>query len=108
MACDTQAQRDPNIRLMQLRALERLNEALGDNSVRVVIGANGALAFQGWQDRGGLSDVCAYRKLASSNSANLRRAIMRAEVTAGRSLDQRAVATGAHSHDGGATWHEGH
>lgn len=28
----------------------------------------------------------------------------RAEVTAGRTLDQRAIASGQHSHDGGRTW----
>jgi hypothetical protein len=85
-------------------ALERLNKALGDNTVTLVIGASGSIAFKGWQDREGLSDLCAYRKLAATNSASLRRAIMRAEMVAGRRIDHGAVAAGMHSHDNGATW----
>ena len=34
----------------------------------------------------------------------LRRAIMRAEAMAGHKIDPRAVASGMHSHDQGATW----
>ena len=55
-------------------------------------------------ERADVSDLCAYRKLASSNSPALRRAIMRAEAMTGRKIDPRAVASGMHSHDAGATW----
>jgi hypothetical protein len=33
---------------------------------------------------------------------------MQAEQRAGRGVDQQALAHGAHSHDGGKTWHDGH
>jgi len=94
----------PEARVRQQSAIERLERALGSNEAQLVIGASGSIAFKGWTDRAGVSDLCAYRKLASSNSATLRRAIMRAEAMAGRKIDARAIATGHHSHDGGATW----
>lgn len=101
MPCDTQ--REPVQVMAMSSALDRLQKALGAG-VDVVIGANGALAFRGWNDRAGLSDLCAYRKLAARNAPELRRAIARAEAVSGRKLDQRAVAAGMHSHDGGRTW----
>lgn len=85
-------------------AIERLNRAIETGTVTVVIGAQGGIAFKGWQDNAGVSDLCAYRKLAAENSPALRKALARAEVVAGRRLDQRAVAAGVHSHDGGRTW----
>ena len=39
----------------------------------------------------------------SSGSALARAAVARAEQLAGRQVDRRAVAVGAHSHDGGAS-----
>ena len=85
-------------------ALDRLAAQLGDGTARVVIGAQGAVAFAGWTDNRGVSDVCALRALTASNSPELRRALMRAEVTAGRKVNFQAVSTGLHSHDGGKTW----
>lgn len=86
------------------RAIKRLNAALGAGTAQVVIGAAGSIAFKGWNEREGVSDLCAYRALAASNSPELRRAVMRAEAMSGRKLDTRAVASGVHSHDGGSTW----
>lgn len=108
MACDTN--RQPEAQAAQLTALQRLERALATGGASVVIGSQGAIAFRGWKeaDRGGLSDLCAYRKLAASNSAELRRAVARAEAMSGRKLDPRAVASGTHSHDGGGSWHHGH
>lgn len=106
MPCDTI--REP-VPLMQMaKALDRLQAALAAGSVSVVVGANGAVAFKGWQDRAGLSDLCAYRKLAARQSPELRKAIARAEAIAGRKVDARQVAAGTHSHDGGKSWHAGH
>lgn len=85
-------------------ALERLNAALAAGTVTVSVGAQGAIAFKGWNDRDGVSDICAFRKLTSDNSPALRRAVMRAEVMAGRKIDARTIAQGMHSHDGGQTW----
>jgi hypothetical protein len=90
----------------QAAALVKLEAALALGAVSVVVGAQGSVAFKGWQaeERGGLSDLCAYRRLAGSNSPALRRAVARAEALAGRKVDAHAVAHGHHSHDGGQTW----
>lgn len=102
MPCMTQ----PNLTQMQkqaqLAALARLRAAIAAGTVTVVIGRNGALAFNGWRDNAGVSDLCAYRAIA--NSPELRRALARAEVTSGNRLNPQAIASGLHSHDGGATW----
>lgn len=103
MPCDTQALTATQA-AAQVTALQRLNAALAAGTVAVRIGAQGGLAFTGWQDRAGLSDLCAYRRLTASNSQALRRALARAEVTAGRKLDPQALSRGVHSHDGGKTW----
>lgn len=110
MPCDTRPNMDEAQIEEQRRAQERLRALLAAGVVTVTIGRNGALAFKGWQEseRGGLSDLCAYRKLAAANAPELRRAIARAEAVSGLKLDQRALAAGVHSHDGGSTWHGGH
>lgn len=92
-------------RLARVRtALQRLESALAAGTVQAVIGAQGALAFKGWQDNDGVSDLCAYRRLLASNSPALRKALARAEAMAGRKVDQGAIAQGTHSHDGGMSW----
>jgi hypothetical protein len=85
-------------------ALKRLEAALQAGSVKVVISAAGAFAFAGWTDNDGVSDLCAYRKLIAANSPALRRAVMRAQVGSGRTIDAKAIQAGVHSHDGGVTW----
>jgi hypothetical protein len=102
MPCDTIRTLTPVQKAGHIEALKRLEKALALGTVRVVIGTQGAVAFNGWTDRAGLSDVCAYRRLIGS--AELRRAVARAEVISGRKVDARAVAAGHHSHDGGTTW----
>lgn len=103
MPCTSQ----PNLTQVQqarmAEAVRRLETALGNNSASLVVGASGSIAFKGWNDREGVSDLCAYRKLAASNSAALRRAIMRAEAM-GAKINPRAIAAGVHSHDSGHTW----
>jgi len=88
------------------RALKQLEQKLLGSTARVVIGANGAITFAGWtpQERSGITDVCAYRTLASENSWALRQAIARAEMQSGRKVNPQAIAAGHHSHDGGRTW----
>jgi hypothetical protein len=98
----------PTAKENQQKAILRLEAGLATGNASAVIGANGAISFKGWHDSAGVSDLCAYRAMQSRNSPVLRRAIMRAEATSGRKLDQRAVAAGIHSHDHGATWHPGH
>ncbi len=104
MPCITQ----PNLTKQQQDrmkdAIARLGSGIANGTASVVIGANGAIAFRGWKDSAGVSDLCAYRALAASNSPSLRKAIARAEAMSGNKLDARAIAAGTHSHDGGQTW----
>lgn len=111
MACDfripagmTPVQRKKQIDI----ALERLNKALQEGTVKVTVGNTGAVVFRGNWQRDGVSDTCAYRKLLASGSSALRMAVARAEAMAGRKVDPKAIAAGVHSHDGGKTFHGGH
>lgn len=102
MPCMTQPTLTEQQKQSQVKALQRLNDAIGAGTVKVIIGKAGGITFAGWQDREGVSDLCAYRALM--NSPTMRRAVMRAEAMQGNKLDPRAIASGLHSHDGGATW----
>lgn len=108
MPCDTRPNLTEEAKANQRDALARLQAALGAGSASIVISRQGAVAFNGWADaeRAGLSDLCAFRRLA--NAPELRKALARAEAKAGMKLDRRMLAAGVHSHDGGATWHGGH
>jgi len=81
-------------------ALRRLEQALRNGTVKLVIAPNGAVAFAGWQDRDDITDVCAFRSLSATNSADLRSAVQRAEAQYGRKVNANAVAQGWHTHDG--------
>jgi hypothetical protein len=107
MPCDSRLRKGQSLqdRIAEVqRSLKRLETSLKMGQVKVAIGPNGAIVFLGWKDRDDLSDVCAYRTLAASNSWELRQAVARAEVTSGRKVNPLAVAAGVHSHDGGASW----
>lgn len=111
MACETiryEGQTIEERKDQRDEALERLERYLKTGSVRVIIGPRGEVAMQGWKDRDDVSDVCAYRILASRNSWALRQAVARAEATQGRKVNPRAIAAGRHSHDGGKTFGPGH
>jgi hypothetical protein len=85
-------------------ALKRLEQYLQTGTVRVGIGTNGALVFNGWQDRDGISDVCAFQSLSVQNSWVLRQSILKAEGMSGRKVNPKAIAAGYHSHDNGHTF----
>lgn len=87
--------------------IERLAKGLASGKVKPVIGPQGAIAFQGLTEteRAGVDDACAYRRLLSTGSALAMQAIAKAEMLAGRKVDRQVVAQGAHSHDGGRTFH---
>ena len=111
MPCDTKLRAGQTIseRKVEVReAVERLQRALAVGRAKAIVGPQGAVAFSGLTDdeRAGVTDACAYRRLMSSGSALARAAIERAELLAGRKVDARAVGVGAHSHDGGRTWHD--
>lgn len=110
MPCDTVARLTPAQIKAQENAQAVLARKLAAGQVSVVVSPQGAVAFRGWiaEERAGLTDLCAYRKLSASNSPELRRALARAEALAGRKVDQRLINAGVHSHDGGHTFNPGH
>ena len=113
MACDTRLKPKQTIqqRAEEVRKrVSRLDELMRRNSVQVKVGPQGAVAFIGWseEERDGVTDACAYRRLMVSGSALAKAAIARAEQLAGRSVNKQALAHGVHSHDHGKTWHHGH
>ena len=91
-------------------ALKRLEQYLTTGKTSIVIAPNGAIALKGWtaEDRDDVTDVCAYRTLASQNSWALRQAVAKAEALQGRKVNTKTIAAGVHSHDGGGTFHKGH
>ncbi len=109
MPCDTVLRENETKDQRRARAdaaTAKLEAALTAGRATVKIGPTGAIAFVGWQaeDRDGVADVCAYRRLVAKRSWPLTQAIARAETLAGRKLNPQVVAAGVHSHDGGATW----
>lgn len=112
MPCDTRLKSRQTIsqRAAEVKAaVAKLSAGLTSGRMKAKVGAQGAIAFQGFdQDRDGVTDACAYRRLMVSGSALARAAVARAEQLAGRTVDKKVIAQGAHSHDGGDTWHNGH
>lgn len=104
MPCITSPVLTPSAKQRQREALDRLQRALAAGTVTIKVGREGSIAFAGWrdEDREGISDLCAYRAIA--NDPTVRRALLRAEALSGNRYDPRAIASGLHSHDGGATW----
>ena len=110
MPCDTRLKQGQSIkaRAEEVRlAVARLQSGIINQRIQVKVGSQGAVAFVGWadQDRDGVTDACAYRRLMVTATPLTRAAIARAEALAGRQVDRVAVAQGQHSHDGGQTWH---
>ena len=112
MACWTMETRlTPEQRRRELaEALAKVERELRLKRVRVKIGPQGAIAFDGWSeaDRRGLTDVCTVRKLRAKGSAAFRTALAEAERSAGRKANLATVGAGIHSHDGGKSWQAGH
>lgn len=111
MPCDTRLKLRQTIsqRAAEVRAIvTKIESGLTSGRIKVKIGPQGAIAFDGLTDadRDGVTDACAYRRIMIAGSALARNAIARAEHLQGRAVDRRAVAVGAHSHDGGQTWHD--
>lgn len=113
MACDTQ-RITPEQNLAQRKtqigeAMAQLEKLLLRRKAKVVVGPQGAITFTGdeWAAIKGstkITDACAYRRIMATGSALARAEIARAEQMAGRTVDRRVIASGAHSHDGGRTW----
>lgn len=112
MPCDTRMRfpgQTISQRAVEVRtAADKLAQRLASGRIKINIDkASGAINFDGWDanERNGITDSCAYRKIMSGTSAAAKMAIARAEQLAGRAVDKKAVAQGIHSHDGGRTWH---
>jgi hypothetical protein len=85
MPCDTVLEQNQTIEQRQREtkeALDRLERYLKNGTVQVKVGPQGAIVFQGWRDRSGVS----------------------AQAMSGKRVNPKAVASGTHSHDGGRTW----
>jgi len=111
MACDTQLQPRQTIqgRAAEVRAaVAALARGLASGAIKARVGAQGAIAFEGWQERDGVTDACAYRRLLVSGGPLALAALARAEQMAGRAVNRQVIAAGVHSHDGGRSWHHGH
>ncbi len=111
MPCDTQLAPQQTIqeRKEEIRAAtQKFIAALVNGSAKVVIGPQGAVAFEGIapKDRARITDACAYRRIMVSGSALAKAKIAAAEQRSGRSVNKQIIGQGAHSHDGGRTWHD--
>lgn len=112
MPCDTVRQSGQTLdqRKTQVReAIATLDRLLLRRQVRVVVGPQGAVAFQGqaWESlkaSSKVTDACAYRRIMAQGSSLAKAEIARAEAMAGRTIDRRVVNSGVHSHDSGMTW----
>jgi hypothetical protein len=114
MACETMTRKGQSIqdRADEIRRLtEKLSSDLASGRVKPKVGPQGAIVFVGLsdEDRRGVTDSCIYRRLMAKGSALARQAIARAEQLAGRTVDRRVLAQGAHGHSdgrGGIVWHD--
>ena len=111
MPCDTKLKPKQTIqqRIEEIRKMVmQLSSLLTSGRVKAKVGPQGAIAFEGLtaDQRDGVTDACAYRRLMVSGSALAKAKIAQAEQLAGRVVDRKVVAHGHHSHDGGVTWHD--
>ncbi len=109
MPCDRILAKDETITMRKetiRKKTEELEKGLASGKIKVRIGPQGAVAFEGWTDRGQISDNCAYRRIMAKGSAMARMKVAAAEQLAGRSVSKQMVAQGWHSHDGGDNWHK--
>jgi hypothetical protein len=111
MPCDTRLKPRQTIqqRAEEVRKVTaNLDRLLQAGQVRAKVGPQGAITFVAWGDneRDGVTDACAYRRLMATGSSLAKAKIAQAEQMAGRSINRQVVGQGHHSHDGGATWHD--
>lgn len=110
MPCDTRLKPRQTLqeRAAEVRsAVGRLDALLKKRRVKPRVGPQGAIAFDGWdnKDRDGVTDACAYRRIMATGSSLAKAEIAKAEMLAGRQVDKKVIGQGVHSHDGGETWH---
>lgn len=110
MPCNTKLKKGQTVaqRAAELRKRgEQVDKLLAGGRVGVKIGPQGAITFTGIPEevRDGMTDACVYRAIMARGSHQAKLAIAKAERLAGRAVDKKVVASGLHSHDGGASWH---
>jgi hypothetical protein len=112
VACDSRLKPQQTIqqRAAEIREMVTLlDKRIASGRTKIIVDRkSGAITFTGLTDdeRDGVTDACAYRRLMISGSAQTKLAIQRAEMLAGRGVSMQALAHGVHSHDGGTTWHK--
>jgi hypothetical protein len=111
MPCDTRLKPRQTISERKLevqKMVAALDKALVSGRARLKVGPQGAVVIEGLTDeeRDGVTDACAYRRLMISGSALAKAKIQQAEMLAGRGVSRQVLGVGAHSHDGGRTWHD--
>lgn len=111
MPCDSQrlpeqtlTQRKDEVR----KSVSNLSDLLARGKVKIKVGPQGAVVFDGWKgdERGRVTDACAYRRILATGGASVMAKIREAERVAGRQVNQQVVGQGTHSHDGGLTFHD--
>lgn len=110
MVCDTRLKKGQTIQARAdevRRASQNFVAGLLSGKVKVVIGPQGAISFTGLseQERDGITDNCAYRRIVASGSVAAMQAITRAEMMSGRKINKQAISQGYHTHDG-QNWHK--
>lgn len=110
MPCDRKLKKGQTIteRAAELRKRgQQIDGMLATGRVGAKVGGQGGITFTGIPEdvRDGMTDACVYRAIMARGSHQAKMAIAKAERLAGRTVDKKVVASGLHSHDGGASWH---
>jgi len=112
MACETVLRNKNQTRAERKKEVRDAAKALGQSLamglVKARVGPQGAITFEGWNNKDGVSDACALRLIMAEGSGAAKLAIAKAEQLAGRKISSQALNSGVHSHDGGKTWNSGH
>jgi len=109
MPCDTKLKPNQTITQRKLEITEvvdRIQKGLVNRSIRMQLSKDGAVAFVGIADadKNNVTDACIYRRIMATGGA-----LAKAKLAAAQALLGKPVVTnGAHSHDGGKTWHDNH
>lgn len=109
MPCDTKLKPGQTITQRKLEiseVVERIQRGLVNNSIKLQLSKQGAVAFSGIDDaaKNSVTDACIYRRIMATGSVLVKAKLQAAQALLGK----QAVTNGAHSHDGGQTWHAKH
>jgi hypothetical protein len=113
MPCDTVFRRGQTVTVRKAevkKVIDTVSQGLARGRIKPKISPKGGITFDGLTvaERDDVTDACIYRLIMSTGSALARHMIVKAEQQAGRTVDRAVVNAGHHSHDGGATWQDGH